>query len=557
MKKSFILLLSFLFTMNSFYAQGVKEDKEKYVSSDYKTSSLTNLIIEFAKYPSKRERKFKNIFKEIDLTTKYFNNPISWNLIPSTGEKKLISSFDEEMKKYGESKSKMNKFRESIAFSIIGNKGLLLPKDSIGLSIKDFLEKKNIGAEIMQIWAQKDKQGNFVVLNKRAQQSLNTNDIRDKADYHKLDVFKDLFKRNYILVFDFGEIYSGPQYSDKFPLNGGATISQAQYAVEANTYIYKVDIDDNKFNQLKTSFGRGNLKNIKFPIKYVGRFLSVAQAGDINDAKETNYDSFKKQILEDKVYLELAQNAYDQIIEIAEMRIEDFKLRTQVKEGFPNKIKAEVGLKENIKVDQRYFVYQYEFNPKTNKLESKLVGVVRASAKIADNKDNVKDEKGEFKTTKFNQIWGKPIKEGMFMVQENDFGIGLGIGFRTVTSINLNFRIEYNISKWIKKSWKGSPLVGSNVFMDIFPASVTIGEQSEIKMAAGMGVSTKFYINKWIKPEPYIGYYLLDDTKFLQFGLRFEYPLKYNIFLDPEIGIGGGGEDINNFILGLNLKYEL
>lgn len=93
--------------------------------------------------------------------------------------------------------------------------------------------------------------------------------------------------------------------------------------------------------------------------------------------------------------------------------------------------------------------------------------------------------------------------------------------------------------------------------MDLFPASVYVGEDSEIKFAAGMGVSSKFYLNKWIRPEPYIGYYLLDESKFLQFGLRFEYPLKYNIFLVPEVGIGGGGEDINNFILGLNLKYEL
>ncbi len=536
------------------------------VSSEYTTSSITPLMVKFDEYQD-TEWAFEEGFKQINLSNKYFNNTLDGKLVAAIGKKEYIASFKEEIERYTPRESKLMKrvvkgVESGVASAMIGEKALLSPTDSLGLAFAQTLqENTNIDEKILKLWARKDAMGNFITLNQRSELALNTVDLQNQVDAQKLDAFRDLFYKNYIFLFDFGDIMDAERYADKYPTNAGLSAAMSDYVVEVNTYVYKLDMDDRLFEQVKKNFRTGDFSKLDIPIKYVGRYLSVAEAGSSNRSANASESPAERKVRRAQVHAELAQKAYDEIIELAEMRIEDFKLRTKVTSGFPNKVKAQIGINENVKLDQRYFAYENELDDATGELKSNLKGVIRV-AEIVDNVSDKKEDDGGYKDTRFYQVWGDPIKEGMFLVQESDFGVGVSAGLRTMRRANFNFRAEYRVSPWLKKLWKSSPLVNTNIYVDIFfaDASFSSDGNTEVNLSTGMGLSTKFYINKWIRPEPYIGYYLLDGFNFMNLGVRADFPLKHNVFIVPEIGLStakGKNDNFSPVVVGVSLKSEI
>ena len=553
----YLVFLLFITISGTIYSQEV--------SSKYTTNSLTTMMVKFDEYEDENWA-FEEGFYDIDLSNKYFSNPIGIEIITQSGKKQYIANFSDEIKRFTPREKKfakriMSQVEAGVTSAIIGEKALLQPLDTLGMGFGETIGKGNkIATEILTHWAKKDSEGNFTVLNERSESSLNTVDLKNKVDHNKLDAFKDLFYNNYILLFDFGDIIPAERYVEDYPYNAGVNANMADYIVEVNTYVYKLDIDDAIFEQIKTNFRTANFRSIDIPIKYVGRYLSVAESGFTNDNTKQAETPQQRKDRKSRMYKELAQKSYDEIIELAEMHIEDFKLKTKVSSGFPSKIKAEVGLNENVRLDQRYFAYQNVENSETGQVQSELVGAIRV-AEVIDNISDKQDASGSFKETRFNQIWGRPVKEGMFLVQENDFGVGLSAGLRTLTGANLNFRMEYRVSEWLQRAWKKSPLAGTNLYADLFFVGAAIeGSDAEIQMSMGIGVSTRFYVNKWLRPEPYLGIYLADGFSYLNLGVRADYPLKHNIFLVPEIGISTAKRKNDSYlpvVVGLSIKHEL
>ena len=222
------------------------------VSSNYSTASITPMMVKFSEYDD-QEWAFEEGFYDIDLSTKYYNNPAAIEIITSTSKKGYIASFAEEIKTYTEREDKFAKrmlkgVTNGVASAILGEKALLKPTDSLGLAFGKILQDENgVANDILKNWAVKDKDGNFTVLNERSKAALNTVDLRNQVDYQKLDAFKDLFYKNYIMLFDFGDIIPAERYAEDYPMNAGANVNLADYVVEINTYVYKLDIDDGHF----------------------------------------------------------------------------------------------------------------------------------------------------------------------------------------------------------------------------------------------------------------------------------------------------------------------
>ena len=347
----------------------------------------------------------------------------------------------------------------------------------------------------------------------------------------------------------------GDQFQDKYTFSGGMTSGLYNYATEVNTYVYRLDITNAKFEEIKLAFDDADkINKLDIPLEYVGRYLTVATAGYKNKEQQDRINfAFDN-------YRDLAQNAYDEIIELIEINIEDFKVRTLITDGFPGKVKASIGTKENLKIDQKYHVYQYEADPATGKNVSKLKGTIRVSSKIADNKASMLDANGKAKKTVFNQVSGGILKPGMFIVQENDFGIAVNGGFLYRSGLNFNLRGEYNISQWIGKVMPTWPLAGTKFFLEFFNTSISTSEtSSKGEMGVGYGLATTFYINKWIRPEPFIGYYGISNSNesFFNFGVRSAYPLKNNVFIVPEFIISSGASEVKNLNLGVSIRLEL
>ena len=547
------------------------------VSSDYTTNSLTCILLKH-KYDDKDKWEFESAFKSVDLSTKYFNSPISMDLISLATKKEYTANIGDEIERFTPKSDKkgLSKWTSNItsgvskgiAAGILGEKGLLQPIDSMGLGIAEKLMEFNVDAEILEGWAQQDKNGNFVVLNERSKLNMKASDMRTNTDAAKIKNARPLFDKLYVLVFDFGPIVRGSRYYEDYPSNAGIGAKDAEYVTEVNTYIYKLDIDNQMFEKIKGRFVNANFEDLNVPIKYVGRYLTLSHAGNVNDNKRDANGVLKPEYMapayESRLTKELAQTSYNEIIELAEMRIEDFKLRMQVSDGFPGKIKAEVGKKENLRVDQRYLIYRY-VSDESGEIESDLVAAVRTGAKIPDNISSPTEADGSFKKTSFNQFYGGNVEPGMFMVQENDFGIAISPGFVARTGLNFNFRVEYNIAKWMRKAWKSSPLVGTMVYAEFFPARLTVGEKSELQVQAGLGISSKFYLNKYFNPEPFVGYYIggeggsTEGFTYLNLGFRSAIPINYKMFIVPEIAISTSGsvEQYNGIHAGVSFKYEM
>lgn len=131
---------------------------------------------------------------------------------------------------------------------------------------------------------------------------------------------------------------------------------------------------------------------------------------------------------------------------------------------FPT-IKAKIGTKEGVHLDQRYYVYQ-DFKRGDGSIKSKRMGVVRAG----NAADNTTDPEA---TTKFYQISGAQLDEAMYLKKKEDVGIGVSFalcqpmshataiqfddeyGNQQVIDNNGNdliyFIMDYNISPLISK----------------------------------------------------------------------------------------------------------
>lgn len=547
MKNSTLLVTAFLISSQIWSQQ---------ISSTYRTNSVTNLIVKFSEYDDKGW-EFDRQFNNIDLTKKYFNNAIGAQIVRQTTKKLYIDDITTEISKYQTKGKFIQSFGESITQGIVGTKAFLQPIDSIGIALGDFLENQSsVPSSIIKVWAEKDNNGNYFILQERSQLALNSNELRNNVDANKLDAFRSLFDRNYILLFDFGDIERISSRNGDTKKFAGLGSSEGDYSVDVNTYIYKLEINDHNFQQIKRQFGKGDFSNVDIPIKYVGRYLTVANIPDPGRQSGTPMRNSKnvsnKLVMQSDIYLDLAQKAYDEIIEIAEMHIEDFKVRSKVITGFPNIIQAEIGKKENVKRDQRYYVYQNVLDTKTKETTSKFIGAIRAK-NIAQNDSSLVDENGQFKRSSFYQIQGGNVKEGMFLVQESDFGVGLSLGLKTFPNLAPLFRIEYRISPYLHKMWEKSPFINSNIFLDVVPLYLKIGRESELTIMMGLGVSSKFYLTKYFNPEPYIVLNFVQDVRFLNLGLRSDYALNKTTFIIPEVSITPRFFGSENGVLGFNL----
>ena len=110
-------------------------------------------------------------------------------------------------------------------------------------------------------------------------------------------------------------------------------------------------------------------------------------------------------------------------------------------------ITAKIGKKEDLKIDNRYFVYEKIANEKGDTKEVRA-GVVRAGTDIEDNRQI---SEGNSQGSKFYQISGRKIREGFVMRQKSDIGMGIMVGYEQNFSAPSNkgviFGIDQNLAK--------------------------------------------------------------------------------------------------------------
>ncbi|MDY0347372.1 MAG: hypothetical protein RBR13_00935 [Tenuifilaceae bacterium] len=384
MKKTLFYMVLTFFTVGVF-----GQDFTDKVPSTYNRSSLTVLYLDF-------------------------ESGNHWNLAKSKIDSIVFSD------KYDN--NNLNSLFIKPSFSTVGRDAILQE-----------LNNQDIGREIVAKWYNRKSDGtmDMELVHQRGRFTATDADFlraqTSKRGNAALEEFGNrLINLSYVLVINVSDIKTMAEAEIKgqkgFQASAAGYLYKIDFTEETrsafyDTWIYEDDTEAVKIQK------RNAFNQIQIPIvPIVNKSINITASQPEGD---TGLGLFFKPKSTDQLMQELIQKSFDDLIYRIEMDVEDFKVKTSLASTRP--LSAKIGLKEGLKTDYRFFVYEYVYNERTDKVEPKRRGVIRAhsKSKIVDNR---KVATGDMEPSRFYQVAGRKLEEGYTLQQKNDFGIEVGIG---------------------------------------------------------------------------------------------------------------------------------
>jgi hypothetical protein len=299
--------------------------------------------------------------------------------------------------------------------------------------IKSYLEAQKAGLQTIAKWYSRQPNGTMSLdlVHERGRFSATDDDfLRAQTTKRGSAALEDYGNRlvnlSYILVIDVKDIKNAKDLSMTNMKGWQATAVGYLYRINFteevqnafyDTWIYE---DDSKSIVEEK---RRKFEALDIPLILVSQ--EAVQISAMQPESSTGLGMFVKPKSEDELMQDLAQKSLDEVIYKIEMKVEEFKVKTSIHQVSP--IRAKIGLKEGLKTDYRFFVYEYVYNEKLNQAVPKRRGVIRAGSKstIVDNR---KEATGKTETSKFYQVAGSKLEEGFTIQQQNDFGLEITAG---------------------------------------------------------------------------------------------------------------------------------
>ncbi len=403
-----ILLATF-----SIFAQDVEQTKK--IPTTYDRSSLATFFIDFGS--GNYYEKMKEKIDSIVFSDKYDNNNYGEKFIPAP---------------YSRTDG---------------------PK-AVTEAVLSELTNRKVGKQIIAKWYNRQPDGNMSLDLIRSRGRFSATD----ADYIKAQTTKRgnaaledfgnrLVNLSYVLLIDItkvqtmeeagmGDLLRGFQANVTgylYKINFDETTKYAFY----DTWIYDDDTEEVKAEKMK------KFEELEIPISFITQKSTVVSA---SQPKSDGAKLFMKSKSDDDLLEELAQKCYDETIFQIEREVEDFKVKTPIYETRP--IRAKIGLKEGLKTDYRFFVYEFVYNEKTGKPEPKQRGVIRAKgkSKIVDNR---KVATGDMGTSQFYQVAGRKLEPGFILQQQNDLGIEVLLAGEAGATGGILARADYRLGRFV------------------------------------------------------------------------------------------------------------
>ena len=449
----------------STYAQDVQESNR--IPSTYDRSSITLFYMKFPgeNYASDVEAKFP----QVKLTDKYYDNNLDF----------LI--FD----------SPFNRADASV---------------DPAKAVEGFLMQKGVSKAIVSRWYNRKDDGSMdldLIFDRGMFNATDAAYIKAQATKRGESALKDygnrLIERSYIMVLDYQSIVNLREAKVKDTKGWKATV---------NGYLFKVNYNQDVQNALydcwiypEDSPQVREEKNKKFqelniPITFVTKTTVPITASQ--PTEDSQLGRFIKQKTEEQLFQELVQKGYDESLYYLEMKHEDFMVKTTIHQVDP--IRVKIGLKEGLKCDHRYFAYEYVYNEKTNSAEPNFRGVIRATSKIADNRQIAK---GEMPTSKFYQTAGRKLHEGYLLRQQNDKGAELLLGYEAGEVGGVYGRADIRLGRFIGIKALFVYAEGGYQAKDYEIGFTTYEGISFLHY--GAGVAKGFMLTRNVELRPYIG----------------------------------------------------
>lgn len=318
-------------------------------------------------------------------------------------------------------------------------------------SIMQKLSSLKVPNQVLAKWFSRQADGTFnmSVVHERGLYNATDADVVEAAA-SKLglaqlqDAGEMLVSRSYILVLDFTHIRTMEEVYDEMDKQRKANakllgikyvpVSRTKYGYEGKVvgYMYKIDniesamdkfysemwISDDDTDEAKAA-KRQAFDSEVFPLQFVASSASVVEASASRASSERMTDSQLFSLLTEKSVSALLNNF--------ESSLDELKVRTALYDIHP--IRAKIGKKEGLQVEDRYFVYEYRMDEQNNVYADRR-GVVRAK-KVADNRFVAQGQSSGIDRTasKFYQVAGHKLEPGMFLEQSNDSEMSFSFGY--------------------------------------------------------------------------------------------------------------------------------
>jgi hypothetical protein len=420
--------------------------------------------------------------------------------------------------------------------------------------------KSEVSRQIVSKWFGRNAKGEFSMdlIGERGMYNASDADlIKAKASQRKEALLKDagenLLDRSYILVYDVKAILT----MDEYAARNGYSSDREGYVAYYDCYVYKLDWNDSIaaifYNDMWNDASSPNPSKVEafnkssFPITYI-----TSVTNQFGNVESSQYKDHSRNIFGSLSEEELFANIYTKIMNETDVSLaqanEDFKVKVPVFATHP--VRAKIGLKEGLTVDRRFFVYQFELDDNGKKI-AKRKAVVRASSDIIDNR---RMADGNSETSRFYQVAGRRIYEGMMLQENPDWGFGFTIGMGTNKKNigeGLTITAEASVSQWAGKAISGLPsglkiyimgTLGLEKFLLKDGNNNLIDEYSPISASAGLSKDFNFFHHFVLVPYAGYGLELLSNTatdmdkdkyqaEYIQFGMRFGINVTYNFQL--------------------------
>ncbi|MBO7433410.1 MAG: hypothetical protein J6U13_06600 [Salinivirgaceae bacterium] len=401
----------------------------------------------------------------------------------------------------------------------------ILPPASSSDEVRLKLESMDIPKDIFSKWFSRTDDGRFSmsVIHERGLYNATDADVHAaSATKRGLDKLQDagekLIKQSYVMVVCFGDIKTMNQIYDEIDAKNrnisktfGTKFTPVErdrngYRGEAAGFLFRLSNVSEAMNDFYSNMWifdddapetvaakRQKFNDAQFHLAY------VTSATASVDASQSNYVPQKSR---QELFDILLNSSVDMLINGFENKVEQWKVRTTLYSTFP--LRAKIGTKENLHVEDRYFVYEYQMD-KNGQVEPTRRGVIRAKKVI--NNSHVADGGGNDNlrqtTSKFYQIAGHKLEPGMFLEQANDYGMGVSFGYAAGALSGAYLSLEGLVGQYVGltqvKAILGGHVGGGNYDMKQAPNWMRKDAEDEffcLFFGGELAVSKGFYITR-------------------------------------------------------------
>lgn len=290
------------------------------------------------------------------------------------------------------------------------------------------INRQGVGRQIIGYWFNRQPDGSMDDSRMKARSEYSATDadvVRDQAAQVKVLAMQGekLMQHSYVVVYD-AKNFRTSQYKNK--KTGKVTTT---YLVDVYAYAYKIELnqtvmddiynnvwiysDDNAATKAQK---KENFKKLNVNMAFIA---SAHYSGSSADG-----------------YNAALSGAHDDLMFDLTKKIADWQVKVPIYKVHP--IMAKIGTKEGLSNGDRYRVYKFMEDEQGN-LKTFSKGYVRATT-VADNEGVAS---GSSAMSRFYQISGTVLHEGMLLKEEKDLRIGVSASAVLGGHSFANFRIDY------------------------------------------------------------------------------------------------------------------